>query len=185
MVPRKANVKDTDAVSRLPVAGSRVLPEFVPRPAGSLTPPAKLPPPHAQHFVPERFQSLLVAGYSMILEISANHRLQPLRRVLDPLMQALSELLPNLLQLGRHALADRLPVHHEVPRRVILPTDVSETQKVEGFRLPFPTLAPPFSGITPKFNQARLLRMQLQPELPHSLLQFRQELFGFFPVLES
>jgi len=162
-----------------------VLPKFVPRPAGSLTPPAKLPPPHAQHFVPERLQSLLVARYGVILEIPANHRLQPLRRVLGPLVHARAELLPCLLQLGCHALADRLPQHHEVPRRMILPTDVSETQKVEGFRLPFPTFPPPFSGIAPKFNQARLLRMQLQPEFPHALLQLRQELFGFFPVLES
>jgi len=97
----------------------------------------------------------------------------------------LAELLPNLFQLGCHALADRLPVHHEITRRVILPTNVSETQKVEGFRLPCPTLPPPFRGIAPKFQQARLLRMQLQPELPHALLQIRQELLGFFPVLES
>src|ERR1035438_794929 len=185
MVPRKANVRIRVQSLDFRSQGREFLPKGFPRPAGSLTPPAKLSPPHAQHFVPERLQSLLVARYSMILEISANHRLQPLRRVLDLLVQALSELLPNLLQLCRHALADRLPVHHEVPLRVILPTDVSEPQKIKGSRLPSPTLAPPFSGITPKFNQARLLRMQLQPELPHSLLQFRQELFGFFPVLES
>src|SRR6266487_4057556 len=66
---------------------------------------------------------------------------------------------PKLLQLGRHTLADRLPVHHEVSRLMILPTDVSETQKVKGFRLPVPTLGPPFSGITPEFNQTRLLRV--------------------------
>src|SRR2546428_6234335 len=84
----------------------KFLPKFVPGPAGSLTPPAKLPPPHAQHFVSERFQSPLVAGYCVILEISANHRLQPLRRVLGLLMQALSQFLPNLSPLGRHALAD-------------------------------------------------------------------------------
>src|SRR6202023_3628874 len=68
------------------------LPKAVPGPAGALTPPAKLPPPHAQHFVSERFQSILVSGYRVILEISPNHRYQPLRRVLGPLVQTLSQL---------------------------------------------------------------------------------------------
>ncbi len=100
-------------------------------------------------------------------------------------MQAFAQRLPDLLQLGRHTLADRLAVHLEVSRLMILPTNVSETQKVKGFRLPFPTLRPPFSGIAPEFDQARLLWMQLQPEFPHSLLHVRQELLGFFPVLKT
>jgi len=125
------------------------LPKFVPVPARSLTPPPKPPPPHAQHCVPERVQALRVARHGVISEISANHRLQPPRRVRNPRMQALAELLPILLQLGGHPFADRLTQHQEVPRPVILPTKVGEPQKVEVFRLPFPTLRPPFSGITP------------------------------------
>ncbi len=86
--PRKANVRirmqDLDWREEVP----ELLPELVPGPAGSWTPPPKLPPPHAQHFVPERVQSLLVARYRVISEIPANHQLQPLRRVLGPLMQA-------------------------------------------------------------------------------------------------
>src|SRR5579871_1960588 len=130
-----------------------------PRPAASLTPPAKLPPPHVQHFVSKRLQSLLVARYRVVLEISANHCLEPLRRALRLLVQAHAQLLSDVLQLGCHALADCLPVHLEVPRLMILPTDVSETQKIKGFRLPFPSLAPPFSSIAPEFDQTRLLRM--------------------------
>ena len=209
MLRRKANLRVRVQDFDFRYQASECLLKFVPGPTGSLTPPAKLPPPHAQHFVSERFQSLLVTGYGVVLEISANHRFQPLRRVLGLLVQTLSQLLPNCFQLGClpppsppqkpptsqllpncfqlgcHALADRLPQHHEVPGLVILPTNVSETQKVKGFRLPFPSLRPPFSGISPKFHQTRLLRMQLQPELPHPFLPFRQELLGFFPVLES
>ena len=155
-----------------------------PAPAIALTPPPKLPHPHAQHFVPKPLQPFLVARYRMISEISANHRSEPLSDVLILLVQALAQLLPDLLQLGRHSLADRLPVHLEVSRLRILPSDVSETQKIEGFRLSFPTLPPPFSGLAPEFNQARLLWMQLPPELPYPLLQIRQELLGFFPVLK-
>jgi hypothetical protein len=93
--------------------------------------------------------------------------------------------LPDLLPLGCHTLADRLTVHLEVSRLMILPTNVSETQKVKGLRLPLPSLGPPFRGIAPEFDQTRLLWMQLQPEFPHPLLQVRQELLGFFPVLKS
>jgi hypothetical protein len=39
---------------------------------------------------------------------------------------------PNVFLLGCHAPAYSFPVHHEVTRLVVLPTDVSETQKVEG-----------------------------------------------------
>src|SRR6266496_4288809 len=104
-------------------------------------------------FVPKRLQALLVARYRVVPEISANHRLEPLCRALGPFVQALAQLLPDLLQLGRHALADRLPVHLGVPRLMILPTNVSETQKIKGFRLPFPSLRPPLSGIAPEFDQ--------------------------------
>src|SRR5450432_1475153 len=131
----------------------------LPAPAAALTPPAKLPPLHAQHFVPKRLQSFLVTRHRVVLEISANHRLEPLPRALHLLVQTLAQLLSDLLQLGCHALADRLPVHLEVPRLMILPTNVSETQKVKGFRLPFPSLRPSFSSITPEFHQTRFLWM--------------------------
>src|ERR1017187_466998 len=124
-----------------------------PRPAGSLTPPAKLPPPHAQHFVPKRLHSSLVVRDRMVLVIAANHPLEPLPNVLHLLVYALAQRLPNLLQLGRHSLADRLPVHRKAPVRVILPTDVSKTKKIKGSRLPFPSLPPPFRGIAPELNQ--------------------------------
>src|ERR1700739_4469641 len=170
MLRRKANLRIRMQNLDFRQHAAEVLPKFVPGPAASLTPPAKLPPPHAQHFLPERLQSPLVARYRVIAEIPANHRLEPRQRVLGLFVPAHAQLLPHLFHLGRHPLADRLPVHHEVPRRMILPTDVSETQKVEGFRFPCPTLRSPFSGIAPKFYQTRLLRMQLQPEPPHALL---------------
>src|ERR1039458_9220592 len=129
------------------------------RRSGLLSDPAGIAFCAIRHFVPKRLQSVLVARDRMVLEISANHRLEPLRSALGLLVQALAQFLPNLLQLGCHSLADRLPVHLEVSRPMILPTDMSETQKIKGFRLPCPTLLPPFSGITPKFNQTRLLWM--------------------------
>jgi hypothetical protein len=67
-------------------------------------------------------------------------------------MQPAPQLLPYVFQLGCHALAHGFPVHQKVPRLVVLPTDVSETQKVEGFRFSFSTLCPPLSGIAPKLD---------------------------------
>jgi hypothetical protein len=62
-----------DAELRLPPEGYRVSCRSFACPAGSLTPTAKMPPPHAQHFVPERFHAILVVRDSSVLEIFANH----------------------------------------------------------------------------------------------------------------
>jgi hypothetical protein len=74
-------------------------------------------------------------------------------------MHALPQLGPQLFQPRCHALADRLPMHREVTRLVVGPTDMGETQKVKGFRLPFSSLLPSFRGIAPEFDQARLLQV--------------------------
>jgi len=42
-----------------------------------------------------------------------------------------------ILQLGGHAFTHRLAVHREVSLLAAPPTNVGETQKVEGLRLPF------------------------------------------------
>src|ERR1035438_9081130 len=112
MVPRKANVRIRVQSLDFRWQFREFLPKGFPRPAGSLTPPAKLPPPHAQHFVPERLQSLLVARYSMILEISANHRLQPPRRFLYFPRPAPLGLVPKFFQVCPPCASDRLPGTH-------------------------------------------------------------------------
>src|SRR5579863_2667067 len=133
----------------------------------------------------KRLQSLLVARHGVVLEVPPHHRLQPLQRSADVLVHPLLQLLPNFLQFGCHTFADRSPTYREIALRLARPTDVGETQKVKGLRLPFPTLRPALSGISPKLNQACLLRMQLQPEFPHALPQLLQESLSVFPVLET
>jgi hypothetical protein len=64
--------------------------------------------------------------------------LQPLQGILDGLVQALLELRPDVFQLGRHALPDGLSLDHE-EALLARPTDVGETQKVEGLRFSFAT----------------------------------------------
>src|ERR1051325_8526937 len=107
----------------------------------------------------KRAHALLVVRHSVILEVPANRRDQILRRRTVRLVPPLSQLPPYVLQLGRHALGDRLAVHREIPLLATSSTDMGETEKVERLRLPFPSLLPALGGIAPKFDQARLFRV--------------------------
>src|ERR1039457_901936 len=128
---------------------------------------------------------MVVARYGVISEIPPHHRLQPLQGVRDGLVHALLQLHLDFFQLGRHALPDGLSLDHEEARLLARPTDVSETQKVEGLRFSLATFLPALGGVTPKLNQARFLWMQLQSEFPQPFPQLHQEPLGFFLVLES
>src|SRR5215471_12825504 len=137
-----------------------------------------------RHFATKRPHSRTVARNSVILEISSHHLLQPLHGPRYPRMHSLSQLLPYFFELGCHAFADRFPVDREFARLVVCPTNVGETQKAEGFRLPYSTPLPVLSGKAPEFNQARFLRMQLQPEFRQPFPQLLQELLRVLPVLD-
>ena len=95
----------------------------------------------------------------MVLEISSHHLLEPPHGSLRTLMHPQAQLGSNILQLGCHAFADRPAVYREVARLVVGPTDVGETQKVEGLRFSLSSLLPSFSGVAPKLDQARFLRV--------------------------
>ena len=94
------------------------------------------------------------------------------------------QLCSNFLELGCQTFTHRLPPYREVARLVVGPTEVGETQKVKGLRLSFSALFPALSGEAPELDQARLLRMQFQPELPQAFPEFVQETFCFGPLLE-
>jgi hypothetical protein len=95
----------------------------------------------------------------MVLEIASHHRPQPFHRVPDRPVQPLAQLGSQILQLGRHPFAHGLSMYRELPGLVVRPTDVGETQKVKGLRLPLPTLLPALRGITPELDQACLVRV--------------------------
>jgi hypothetical protein len=88
------------------------------------------------------------------------------------------------LQLGLLPLAHRLSQDREVP----LPgpsANVREAQEVARLRLAFTTLAPILFRKGAKFDDSRLVGMQLQPKLRASLAQFRQKPLCFMTMLES
>jgi hypothetical protein len=52
-------------------------------------------------------------------------------------------------------------MHHELPFSGP-PTGVNESEKLEGLWLPLPSLLSVLRGVPPKFQQARLVRVQRQ-----------------------
>jgi hypothetical protein len=98
-------------------------------------------------------------------------------------MHALTELLLDIQQLGPHALADGLAFYRKVPVPV-LPADMRESQKIKRLGLAFSSLVPVLFGKLPELNPARLVWVQLQPELMQPFLQICQETVCFGSVLE-
>src|SRR5215471_13334279 len=87
-------------------------------------------------------------------------------------------------QLSLQPLAHRLSQDREVP----LPgpsANVREAQEVERLRLAFATLAPILFRKAAKFDDPRLVGMQLKAKVRESVAQLRQEPLCFIPVLES
>src|ERR1700693_733228 len=121
--------------------GAESLEEAVPGPPASLAASANLTKPEAKHRVPERSQSLLVSN-GVILEKAPHHRLQPLDRLRQRVMHSASQFGLDLLQLRCHPFADCRTGDDEIARLPVSPTDVSETEKVEGFRTSLPTHSP-------------------------------------------
>ena len=95
----------------------------------------------------------------MVVEVSLNDRLEPLASLLNRIVLADQELLLDLPQLCPHPLARRFPQDHKAPLLTRLPAQVRETEKVERLRFLLSTLFPISFGMSPKLNQARLVRV--------------------------
>src|SRR5215472_13498919 len=87
-------------------------------------------------------------------------------------------------QLGLLPLTHRLSQDREVPLPGP-PANVGEAQEVERLRLAFTTLAPILFRKAAKFDDSRLIGMQLEAEVRESLAQPRQEPLCFISMLES
>ena len=136
---------------------TQALPKTLPGQTAALASAPKRLKPDPLHPVAERFQSRPVARNGVILEIPPHHLHEPLPSRRWRYVHPLSQLGPDIVELGCHALADRPPVHREISRLVAGPTDVGEPQKVKGPRLPFSSLLPSLRGMSPEFDQACFL----------------------------
>ena len=79
-------------------------------------------------------------------------------------MPALPHLGLDLLQFGPQAFCRCAPMHHE-PSLSCPSTRVDKAQELEGLRLPLPPCLSILGGESPKFEQARFVRVQRQTEL--------------------
>ena len=80
-----------------------------------LTPTANGTPPERKHPIPKHAQTREVSRYRVVVEVALYDRLEPRSGLGHGIVHALAKLLPNLSQLGSHALADRGAPHHESP----------------------------------------------------------------------
>lgn len=91
----------------------------------------------------------------------------------------------HLLQLGTQPCFDRLTAKQEALAIPRFSTDVGEPQKVEGLRFGQAPLLPIDLGVTPKFNQPGLVRMQAKTESLQAFPKVRQKTPCVPHVLES
>src|SRR5262245_40860912 len=95
------------------------------------------------------------------------------------------EVLLHLSQLLPQPLPHRPPPQHEFPP-LRLPADMREAEEVEGLRLPLlPSLPPTLGGEPTELEEAGLLGVQLQRELPQAFAELLEELRGVRAMLEA
>jgi len=100
----------------------------------------------------------------VVLEVAIQHPVKPCTNHRHGFVPSLVERLPDRGQRGTHTLLGRQPDDLELTLSV-RSTAMREPKEVERIRSALPLLAPPLSRIAAKLNQARLVRMQRQPEL--------------------
>ena len=115
----------------------------------------------------------MVQRHSVIMEVSANQRLNVASLLVDRLMHPSPKFQIDLLQLLQHPLPHRLPNHRELSP-LVGPAAVRESEKVERFRFPLTTTISVLRRKSAELDQSRLLRVQLQSELAETFTQVAQ-----------
>src|SRR5215475_4311163 len=149
-----------------------------------LTAAAERLTPVAHDRLAKHFEQTAIAGHSIVPIVPQEHALQPGALLRDRPVHAPPQRIFDGLQLLTE------PLHHRFApdRKLPLPRGTAymrKPEKVEGRRF---ALSPPPTSVrreAPKLDEPRLLRMQLQIELPHTFPQFSPEPFGVVPVFEA
>ena len=102
--------------------------------------------PELAHGKAKVSESIPIARYSVVADMPAHDCCQPLADHRNGFMHASPQFGFHRLQLGLHALADRLPEHGE-PSLTRFPADVRESEKMEGFRLSQTSTLPAFDRV--------------------------------------
>src|SRR5262245_41267185 len=111
----------------------------------------------------ERMQGMDVGGDGVIREVPRHHLLQPLSLLCNRIVPPAFQLVADVPQRPSHTLALGIPAQQE-SAIATLRADVSESEKVEGFRPSLAPLCTTFGRVLAKFDQAGLLHVESQRE---------------------
>src|SRR5207249_6870036 len=134
----------------------------IPRHRAPLTPSAERAVPPPDDLSPKAIQTIHVAGNRVVVEVALHDGPQPPPDIDDGGVPASSKLLRQLFELGGEACAHGLAPDEEPAGLPGFATQMREAQEVERLRLVLAALLPVVGCVAPKFNQARLVRVQCQ-----------------------
>src|SRR6266566_6195538 len=117
------------------------------------------------HFIAKPCNGPPVARDTVVLAMPSYHGCQVVAHLGDWIVPAPPQLSLHFAELGPQAICRCMPMHPELSLPGP-PTAVDHTKKLESLRFPLPSLLPVLSGIPPKLQQARLVRVQRQAKLP-------------------
>ena len=149
-----------------------------------LTAPANHTQPALAYLETKTPETGEVTRYSVIVEVALHYAPQPSPDFGQRLMHTLPKRHLHLLQLGEESRPDSFTQHEELPILPGFSADVREPKEVERLRLALTPSLPIFGSKPPEFNQAGLVRMELQTELLQPLPPFSEEPFCIRAILE-
>src|SRR5215469_550676 len=173
----------TDSRQRQPAVNEA--PHAVPEDTAVLAAPRQRVFPEPADPEPKHLQRRLVHRHSVVADVATYHRLQPLTLFGDGFVHAPLKFGFHRVQLRLQPFADRLPQHRKHSVAPLLHADVRKAQEIERLRLPFSTPLPVLDRVRTELHKPRLLGMQFQVELQHSLREFRPKLIGIHLDLKA
>ncbi len=159
--------------------------EAIPGEASAVTPATQCAVPVPDDLRPEGEHTLDIVGDCMIIHVALHHPAEPSSHISDAVMHLTAQLLFNGPEFGPEALGNGLASDGEAVPGAGSTADMSETQEIEGFRLPLTQATPIGFGVGAEVDQARFIRVKGEAETSETLLKIFQESFRFPAMLES
>src|SRR5262249_48719184 len=123
------------------------------------------PPPQAAYFIAESFDCVRVTGDAVVLAVPSHYGPQPVAYLGNRGVPAVPQFGAHLFELVPLTAWHCVPIHHEPSRRGPS-TSVNKTQKLKCLWLPVASPLAVASGEPPELQQASLVGVQHQAELP-------------------
>jgi hypothetical protein len=155
-----------------------------PRKFGALTSAPQGTEPMTRDLSPKGLDARKVARNSMIVHKALHDCSKPLSQLGDALMTSSHERLFYRLKLAAKPLRYCLALDNEALPVSGCRTDMSKPKEIKSLGLTLTTLFPVCSSKAPELNQSRLVRVQTEAELAHTLCKLPEKPFRLLPVLK-